>query len=340
MTEDNLCILQQKLNNLIKIELQAFDDALQSSNAKDAKRGFPYPTNTREKTEMTCERIRLLSTGMISILKELHDRGVFVIESKNMSITMDTVVTMLNNEVERIKTILFKIKRGFTYDGQERTFAANALMIDNTFEISKDMIVTEIDILMRAINSLPPVKHNAASGVDEVHSKREKGQEDAGRLPDLNREDVALPTPDKKQDKKKLTPGPGTHKSEIKQIIDSLFYQLWDEGKTEFLQPKRVEGFLEKLNERSTERNDSVSKEYKLHLECVSRKYKLKETLPTYPELIEWVRPKSKTGAILLKNPRIVRKEGLKKQPYSREYIKKRLYYLTDKHKEILSPEK
>lgn len=174
MAEDNLCILQQKLNNLIKIQMQTFDDALRSSDSRDAARGFFGPMNTYEKAQMSCERIQLLSKEMISILHELSDKGVYVIISSNKEITIDTVVTHLYKEVERLKTKLFKNKLS-NLDSYKKTFDANALMIDNTFEDVKNMIITEIDIITRAINSPSTISHNTVIANTITNSPIQQG---------------------------------------------------------------------------------------------------------------------------------------------------------------------
>jgi hypothetical protein len=46
--------------------------------------------------------------------------------------------------------------------------------------------------------------------------------------------------------------------------------------------------------------------------------YHLKESLQTYAELIEWVRPTSIDTTILMKKPRFVKGEGKKKRFFCR----------------------
>jgi hypothetical protein len=153
MAEEKLYLLKEKLVNLINGEIQAFDDALKSEDSKDAAKGFPYPTNTFTKAKMMCERINNLSKGAISILQELSNKHVFVIDSNKKQIAIDTVLTELSNEAERLKSLLDNKHLASVVE-------ANKLMIDNEVGTARKKIVTEIDVIINTPELPPNRTHN------------------------------------------------------------------------------------------------------------------------------------------------------------------------------------
>lgn len=159
MAEETLYLLKGKLVNLINGEMQTFNDALDSENSKDAARGFPYPTNTFLKAKMMCERINNISKGAISILQELSNKRVFVIDSDNRQIVIDTVLTQLSNEAERLKSLL-DIKSFLDNEHLASVVEANKVMIDNEIGNARNNIVTELDVIINSPSPSPNHTHN------------------------------------------------------------------------------------------------------------------------------------------------------------------------------------
>ena len=108
--------------------------------------------------------------------------------------------------------------------------------------------------------------------------------------------------------------------ADFTRVIDSLFYQLFDEGNHEILQPRQLQAFIKCLKKRVTD--DA----------------KMKDTSTTYAELINEVIISDPDECLLMVKPRAVKgSNGPIDKYYTRKDIGKRLSELRNSHPEYFS---
>jgi hypothetical protein len=133
-----------------------------------------------------------------------------------------------------------------------------------------------------------------------------------------------------KKGKRTIKPGPGRSPEDITLVVTSLFKQFLESGDREILRVGQTVAFLKCLKERSTTEKTIEGKERRLW-----------ESMQTYAQLVEYVKPTGLDDVVMMVNPRLAKgADGKKyrgKVPYTKRYISKLLCELRGNHRNYFS---